>query len=182
VAGWRLSSRVPSEISDRRLPAILRPARSVSLASILEASRSRGSLSARLAGPFPFAPMHPFPFPGRFGASVASDAPDGDGSRDRLIGFHVVPALLHLSYLLAVREIKRFAISRECNIRPIARAQFTRTRGCEERHGGEDSWIPRDLFRDKTALCLPRSSMAGECEISAHQTWIMSRRLHKSAH
>jgi len=132
----------------------------------------RGAFSRplALAGPFLAPARRPFsvrpyasvPFPGRFGASVASDAPDGDGSRDRLIGFHVVPALLHLSYLLAVREIKRFAISRECNIRPIARAQFTRTRGCEEHHGGEDSWIPRDnLFRDKTPLCLrghPRSA------------------------
>jgi len=129
---------------------------------------TRSVLEASLAGPFLAPARRPFsvrpyasvPFPGRFGASVASDAPDGDGSRDRLIGFHVVPALLHLSYLLAVREIKRFAISRECNIRPIARAQFTRTRGCEEHHG--DSWIPRDnLFRDKTPLCLrghPRSA------------------------
>lgn len=40
------------------------------------------------------------PFPGRFETSAASDVLDEDRSRDRLIGFHVVPgALFHLSSL-----------------------------------------------------------------------------------
>lgn len=41
------------------------------------------------------------PFPGRFEMSAASDVPDEDRSRDRLIGFRVVPAAaFRLSSLL----------------------------------------------------------------------------------